>query len=66
MRFLPQTTVKIVMIFAEMNSGEGRVRWKKSELNCGHFGLKCLLDIKVNIVTHRFDLRGVMEALDLG
>lgn len=54
------------MIFVEMNFGEGRVRWKKSELNCGYFGLKCLLDIKVNIVIYRFDLRGVMEVLDLG
>lgn len=37
--FLPQTTGRILAIFAEMrNPGQGRVRWKKSELNVGHVG----------------------------
>lgn len=51
---LPQTTGRIVATFAEIrNSGKGRVRWKKSELNFGHVELKCLFDIQVKILTHR-------------
>lgn len=49
---LPQTTGRIVAIFAEMrNSGQGRVRWKKSELNFGHVELKCLFDIQGKVLT---------------
>lgn len=51
---LPQTTGRIVATLAETrNSGEGRVKWKKSEFNFGHVELKCLLDIEVKILTHK-------------
>lgn len=55
--FWPQTTGRIVVIFAEMkNSGEDWARWEKSELNFGHVGLKCLLDIEK--IHTGFDLKG--------